>query len=42
MQAITANAPDAQVHVLRSPGMTRRFLAEVQQTDGKDSAIRGG
>ena len=42
MQAITANAPHAQVYVLRSPGMTRRFLAEVQRTDGRDSAARGG
>jgi adenylate kinase family enzyme len=42
MQAITADAPHAQVYVLRSPGMTRRFLAEVQRTAGKDAAARSG
>jgi adenylate kinase family enzyme len=42
MQAVTANAPHARVCVLRSPGMTRRFLAEVQRTAGKDAAPRSG
>ena len=42
MRAVTANAPHAQVRVLRSPGMTRRFLAEVQRADGTGSAARGG
>jgi adenylate kinase family enzyme len=42
MRAVTASAPHAQVRVLRSPGMTRRFLAEVQRVGGKDSAARGG
>jgi hypothetical protein len=42
MQAVTANAPHARVFVLRSPGMTRRFLAEVQRTVGKDAAPRRG
>jgi adenylate kinase family enzyme len=34
MQAIAAYAPHAKVHVLRSPGMTRRFLAELQPRAG--------
>ncbi|GAB3960178.1 DNA topology modulation protein [Actinoallomurus acanthiterrae] len=32
MQAITAAAPDAEVHVLRSPRMVRRFVAQLRQT----------
>ena len=33
MQAITAHAPDAAVHVLRSPAMVRRFIAGVPAQD---------
>jgi hypothetical protein len=30
MRAISANAPRAQVHVLRDPGMARRFAAGIR------------
>lgn len=33
MQAITAVAPHAEVYVLRSPRMVRRFVAQLRQTD---------
>lgn len=44
MQAIRRDAPQAELHVLRGPGMVRRFVAGIRQAAsarGELTAVKG-